>query len=81
VAPQVPVGWEHFPSLRPLQLPPQIGSFPQEARFPWGAPDDTGEQVPSKPGRSQAMHDSPQALLQQYPSGAQVVPAMQLPAV
>ena len=65
-APQVLVGNVHIPSVRPVQLPPQVGSEPvQGVRLPWGAPVATGVQVPWNPVRSHASHEFVQAVLQQ----------------
>jgi hypothetical protein len=80
-APHAAVGNEHSPSLRPAHAPAHTPAAPHDVRLPCGAPDATAVHVPSSPGRSHAMHDAAQALLQQVPSGAQVVPVTQPPAV
>jgi hypothetical protein len=64
-APHAAVGNEHRPSLRPAHAPAQTPAAPHDVRLPCGAPDATAVQVPSSPGRSHAMHDAAQALLQQ----------------
>ena len=77
--PQTFVGYEQVPSALPAQVPPQVGSVPQDVRVlpPCGFPDWTGLHVPTKPARSHAMHEAPQAVSQQTPSGEQVVPPTQ----
>jgi len=62
--------------------PAQVVPVPvHEALDPWVGPEATGEQVPSLPGRSQAIQRAAQAWSQQYPSGLQGDPATQPPVV
>jgi hypothetical protein len=50
------LGYVQLVRVAPSQVPPQaVPSAVQPARVPTGAPD-TGEQVPSRPGRLQASH-------------------------
>jgi len=74
--PHDPDGKEQLPP--PSQNPPQLlPSVAQALRPPWGAScEPIGEQVPSLPATSQALHPPVQLLLQQYPS-TQDVPEMQ----
>ena len=65
-----------------MQEPAQVVPPPEQAAWLLcGAEADARfVQVPCSPGRSQATHDPVQAVLQQYPSGEQVLPETHPPA-
>src|SRR5450432_1129975 len=73
-APQATVGNTHAPSARPPHDAAHTPAPLHAVGDPCGAPEGTGEQVPSSPVRSQAKHEPVHAVSQHMPSGLHVVP-------